>query len=88
MDGAERDVEHLIMLGVLTAQSADEPAPLAPAYRHGVHGATVPNSRGLASEESPPLPVRAASALAPLGELARVASQLREAVAVVRDQFA
>ena len=75
------------MLGVLTAQSADEPAPLAPADPHRVHDATVPRTRELAPEELPTLPVRAASSVAALAELAGVAAKLRESLAVVGDQF-
>ena len=58
MDGTERDVQHLIMLGVLTAQSADESASLTP--RHDTerfHFATPIFPGDLALEESPTLSV-------------------------------
>jgi hypothetical protein len=63
VDGTVRDVQHLIMLGVLSAQSADEPTPLAPGDRHRFHVATLPRFRRLAPEEPPSLAVRPASSL-------------------------
>ncbi len=63
MDGTVRDVQHLIMLSILSAQSADEPAPLAPGDRHRFHVATLPRFRRLAPEEPPTLPVRPPSPL-------------------------
>jgi hypothetical protein len=45
VDWAERDMQHLIMLGVLTAQSANKPAPFAPGDPHLFHVATHPVSR-------------------------------------------
>ena len=74
------------MLGVLTAKSADEPAPLAPSDHHGVHVATFP-TRELAPEELPTLPIRTSSPVAALAQLARVTTKLREPGAVVRDQL-
>lgn len=74
------------MLGVLTAKSADEPAPLAPSNHHRVHVATSP-TRELAPEELPTLPIRATTPVAALAQLASVAAKLREPVAVVRDQL-
>ena len=58
MDGTIRDVQHLIMLGVLTAQSTDESAAFAPGDPHRLHDATLPPIRELAPEEPPPLPIR------------------------------
>jgi len=75
------------MLGVLTAQSADEPAPLAPGDRHRIH-CNLPLVRELAPEELPTLPSRPTPPVAAVAELARVASELLETVAMVRDQFA
>jgi len=75
------------MLGVLTAQSADEPAPLAPADPHRIHGATVARPRELAPEELPTLLVRPTAPGAALAQLARAPTQLGESVAVVRDQL-
>ena len=63
MDGTVRDVQHLIMLGVLSAQSADEPAPFAPSNRHRLHVATFPFFRELAPEEPPPLSVGPSSSV-------------------------
>ena len=64
MDGTIRDVQHLIMLSILAAQSADESASFAPGDRHRLHGATVPQPRRLAPEEPPPLAVRPSASLA------------------------
>ena len=75
------------MLGVLTAQSADEPAPLAPTDPHPVHVATSP-TRELTSEELPSLPIHTASPVASLTQLPGVASELREPLAVRHDQLA
>ena len=58
MDGTIGDVQHLIMLGVLTAQSTDESAAFAPGDSHRLHVATLSPIRELAPEEPPPLPVR------------------------------
>jgi hypothetical protein len=77
MDWAERDVQHLIMLGVLTAQSADEPAPLAPRNPHRLHFANQPCVEDLAPEESPSLAVRPASVPPPLGRRPRSIAQRR-----------
>ncbi len=63
MDGTVRDVQHLIMLGVLSAQSANETAPFAPGNRHRLHVATFPCFRELAPEEPPPLAVGPASSV-------------------------
>jgi hypothetical protein len=63
VDGTVRDVQHLIMLSILSAQSADEPASFAPGYRHRFHVATLPRFRRLAPEEPPALAVRPASSL-------------------------
>lgn len=38
MDRTVRDAEHLIMLGVLTAQSANESAPVVPRHPDRFHG--------------------------------------------------
>jgi len=57
VDGTVRDVQHLIMLSVLAAQSADESAPFAPRDRHRLHVATLPQTRELAPEEPPSLAV-------------------------------
>lgn len=78
MDGAERDVEHLIMLGVLTAQSADESASLTPRYdAERFHFAT-PNFPGnLALEESPPLSVPPSTRAGPVRLVPGVLAQLR-----------
>ncbi len=62
------------MLRVLTAQSADEPAPLAPSDDVRFHPATLPRE-GLAPEEPPTLPIRPASPFAPFPALAREASE-------------
>jgi hypothetical protein len=66
VDGTERDVQHLIMLRVLSAQSADKPAPFAPGDPHRFHVATRPRSRKLSPEEPPTLPVRPSPSLASL----------------------
>ncbi len=66
MDGTVRDVQHLIMLGVLPAQSTDESAPFAPGDPHRFHDATFPPVRELAPEEPPSLPVRSPSTRAAL----------------------
>jgi len=63
VDGTVRDVQHLIMLSILSAQSADEPAPFAPGNRHRFHVATLPRVRKLAPEEPPSLAVRPAATL-------------------------
>ncbi len=75
------------MLGVLTAQSADEPAPLAPSDPHRIHGATSCRPRELAPEELPTLPIRAASSVPSFAQLACPAPKLLEPVAVVRDEL-
>lgn len=75
------------MLGVLTAQSADEPTPFAPRDRPRVHGATDSPTRELASEELPSLPNRTTATLAPLAKFAGVATELAQSVTVVRDQL-
>ena len=75
------------MLGVLTAQSAVEPAPLAPADPHRIHGATVPRLRELAPEELPTLLVRPTAPVPAGAQLARAATELGKPVAVVRDQL-
>lgn len=67
MDWAERDVQHLIMLGVLTAQSADEPTPLAPRDPHRLHFANQPCVGDLSPEESPTLAIRPTPVPAPFG---------------------
>ena len=77
MDGTERDVQHLIMLSVLSAQSADEPAPFAPRNPHRFHVAILPQSRKLAPEEPPTLPCRPASTLASLVRRPRTIAQRR-----------
>jgi len=77
MDWAERDVQHLIMLGVLTAQSTDKPAPLAPGDSHLFHVATLPTVGDLRPEESPPLAVRPAPVPAPFGRRPRSIAQRR-----------
>ena len=66
MDGTVGDVQHLIMLGVLSAQSADEPAPFAPGDPHRFHVATLPRFWGLTPKEPPSLAVRPSATLASL----------------------
>ncbi len=65
MDGTVRNVQHLIMLGVLSAQSADEPAAFAPRDPHRLHVATLPQRGSLAPEEPPTLAVRPPSVRPP-----------------------
>jgi hypothetical protein len=77
VDWAERDVQHLIMLGVLTAQSANKSAPFAPRDPHLFHVATLPYVRDLWPEESPSLAVRPASVPSPIGRRPRVFAQGR-----------
>ncbi len=77
MDWAERDVQHLIMLGVLTAQSANKSTPLAPRNPHRLHFANQPCVRDLSPEESPTLAVRPASVPPPLGGRPRSLAQCR-----------
>jgi hypothetical protein len=78
MDGTVRYVQHLIMLGVLSAQSANEPAPRAPSLPYCLHFATQPLCEGLAPEEPPTLAIRPSSALASAGRGARVLAQRRQ----------
>ena len=80
MDGTVRDVQHLIMLRVLSAQSADEPAPLAPGDRHRFHVATHPRFRRLAPEEPPPLAVRPLSSLSAILHRPRAFAQRGKAL--------
>src|SRR5208282_2693653 len=75
VDWAERDVQHLIMLGVLTAQSANESTPLAPGDTHLFHVATAPCVEDLWPEESPSLTVRSASVPPPFGGRPRAIAQ-------------
>ena len=82
MDGTERDVQHLIMLGVLSAQSADEPAPFAPRDRHRLHVATLPRFRRLAPEEPPSLAVGPASPLSSILHRPGAFAQGRESLRV------
>ena len=82
MDGTVRDVQHLIMLRVLSAQSADESAPFAPGDRHRLHVATVPPARKLAPEEPPTLPVRPLSSLSSVIHRARAFAQRGKALRV------
>lgn len=63
MDGTIGDVQHLIMLSILSAQSADESASFAPGNRHRFHVATLSRVRRLTPEEPPPLAVGPASSL-------------------------
>jgi hypothetical protein len=63
------------MLRVLSAQSADEPAPLAPGDPHRLHFATLPRSRGLAPEEPPTLSIRPTSSVAPVPARSRMLAQ-------------
>jgi len=78
VNGAVRDVQHLIMLGVLTAQSADESAPRAPRLPDRFHVATQPRVGNLSSEEVPPLAIRSTPTLAPTGRTPRVVAQGRQ----------
>jgi hypothetical protein len=77
MDWAERDVQHLIMLGVLTAQSANKSTPLAPRNPHRLHFANQPCVGDLLPEESPTLAVRPAPVPSPLGRRACAFAQRR-----------
>jgi hypothetical protein len=77
MDWAERDVQHLIMLGVLTAQSANKSTPLAPRNPHRLHFANQPCVGDLAPEESPTLAVRSASVPTSFGGRPRALAQRR-----------
>lgn len=78
MDGTVRHVQHLIMLSILPAQSANEPAPFAPGDSHRLHVATLPRSRRLAPEEPPPLAVRPTPSLSSFPHRPRVLAQRRE----------
>ncbi len=78
MYGTERDVQHLIMLGVLSAQSANESTPLAPRLPYCLHVATQPRVEGLAPEEPPTLAIRPSTSLPPPGRGARVLAQRRQ----------
>jgi hypothetical protein len=80
--GTIRNVQHLIMLGVLTAQSADEPAPRAPRLPYCLHFATQPQSEGLAPEEPPTLAIRPSPTLASSGGRACVVAHRCEPFAV------
>jgi hypothetical protein len=82
VDGTVRDVQHLIMLRVLSAQSADEPAPFAPGDSHRFHFATLPRFRRLAPEEPPPLAVRPLSSLSAILHRPRAFAQGRKALRV------
>jgi len=75
------------MLGVLTAQSANEPAPFAPTDPHGVHGAPFSPTRKLAPEELPTLSIHTPSPVAAFAQLAGVATELGEPVAVRGDEL-
>jgi hypothetical protein len=77
VDGAERDMQHLIMLGVLTAQSADKPAPFAPRDPHRFHVATTLYLGDLRPEESPSLTVGLVPVPPPFGFRPRVLAQGR-----------
>ncbi len=59
MDGAVGDVQHLIMLRVLSAQSADQSAPFAPRNPHRFHLGSIPC--GLSTKEAAALPIRTLS---------------------------
>jgi len=87
VDGTVRDVKHLIMLRVLSAQSADESAPLAPGDRHRFHVATLPRSQRLASKEPPTLPVRPSAPRPSLVRRPRVLAQGRHVLDVGASQL-
>jgi len=82
VDGTIRDVQHLIMLSILAAQSADESASFAPGDRHRLHVATLPQTRRLAPEEPPPLAVGPASTFSSFLHRPRALAQGREAFRV------
>ena len=82
MDGTVRDMQHLIMLSILSAQSADEPAPFAPGDRHRFHVATHPRFRRLAPEEPPALAVGPSSTLAAILHRPSALAQGRKAFRV------
>ena len=82
MDGTIRHVQHLIMLSILPAQSANEPAPFAPGDSHRLHVAILPRSRRLAPEEPPPLAVRPTPSLSSFLHRPRVLAQRRESFRV------
>jgi hypothetical protein len=71
-------MQHLIMLGVLSAQSADEPTPRAPRLPYRLHFATQPRVEGLAPEEPSTLAIRSSPTLAASGRGARVLAQRRQ----------
>ncbi len=78
MDGTERDVQHLIMLGVLTAQSADKSASLTPRYdTERFHFDTPIFPGDLALEESPTLSVPPSARAGPLRLVPGVLAQRR-----------
>ena len=82
MDRAERDVQHLIMLGVLTAQPADESTSFAPRRNANTLHSTPRFPRELSLEESPSLAARPAPLSGPFRVLPGLRVKGREFLGV------
>jgi len=87
VDGTERNVEHFIMLRVLSTQSANKSAPFAPGDAHRFHFATQPIFRELALEEPPTLAVRPTTTRTTVANGARVLPHRGQPLGVGPDQF-
>jgi hypothetical protein len=87
VDRTVGDVQDLIMLGVLSAQSADESTAFAPGDPHRLHVATLPRWRELTPEEPPTLPVHPAPAVPPPARRARMLAQRRNVFGVRASQL-